>query len=222
MKKALSLILVLIMCLSLCACGDPSGVKESTGNGNEESATLELLNSVYSYCHTGMNYMLRAWDFSIQHSTDSTREEYEALWDEFAGHMGMTEQNMVDGLMNEFNLSLDDLSLGKDASRGLNTTINGMMFMDASNSVPVARYVFKERNKDTDPNAKLEQIKSNLQKISDSSKAYELLKEYYLMVSEMAKWVESPSGNYNSSTENLNTYEKRSENFKQELDLLIG
>lgn len=214
MKKMISLILALVLCLSLCACGNSTA--------ELEAETLDLLNSAYSYCHTGMKYMLRGWDFSIQHSADSTREEFEALWSQFGGHMGMTEEDMVEALMNGCGFSLDDLSLGKDASRGLNTTINGMMFMKASYAVNVAKYAFEQRNAGVDIDAKLEQIKANLQQIGEKSEAYELLKDYYLMVCEMQNWINSPSGNYNSSSAGLADYEKQSENYKQELDLIIG
>ena len=55
-----------------------------------------------------------------------------------------------------------------------------------------------------------------------SHKQYDILKEYYLMVCEMQEWVESPSGSYSSSSSNLQKYEKNSEKYKLELDLIIN
>lgn len=220
MKKGISLLLALVMCLSLCACGGSTA--------QIESDTLELLNKSYSYCHTGMTYMLRAWNFSTIHSSDNTREEYEALWSEFGAYMGMTEDDMVDALIGGCGLTLEDLSLygsdgkTKDPSRGLNTTINGMLFMKPGYSVPAAKYAFEQRNEGVDNGARLEQIKENLKSIGEKSKSYDLLKEYYLMVCEMEKWIQSPDGSYNSTSSNLAEYEKRSENFKQELDLILN
>lgn len=214
MKKVISLILVLAMCLSLCACG---------GSTRElETETLELLNDAYSYCHTGMNYMLRGWDFSIQHSNDDTNEEWEALWGGFSSHMGMTEDEIVDALMYGCGFTLEDLSLGKDPARGLNTVIVGMLFMKANYGVNVSKYVFRQRNEGVDLDAKLEQIKTNLQTLGEKSKAYEQLKGYYLMVCEMQNWIDSPSGSYNSSFEAMNGYERDSESYNQELELIIG
>lgn len=172
MKKTITLLLALVLCLSLCAC--------SNSNAELETETLELLDKSYSYCHTGILYMLRAWDFSIKHSSDSTREEYEALWNEFGAQMGMTEDDMVDALIGGCGLTIEDLSKAKDSSRGLNTTIDGMLFMDASYSVPTARYAFEQRNEGIDNVGRLEQIKENLKTIGEKSKSYDLLKEYYI------------------------------------------
>lgn len=220
MKKVISIFLVLALCLTLCSCG--------SSNAKLEGETLELLNSAYDYCHTGMNYMLRAWEFSIDHSSDSTKEEYEALWGEFGACMAMTEEDMVEALIGGCGMTIEDLSKygsdgkTKDPERGLNTIVNGILFMDASYSVAAAKYAFEQRNKAVDINAKLEQIKGNLKEIGEKSKAYELLKDYYLMVCEMENWVESPNGSFSSSSSGLNEYEKSFENFKQELDLVIG
>lgn len=214
MKKTITLLLALALCLSLCAC--------SNSNAELETETLELLDKSYSYCHTGILYMLRAWDFSIKHSSDSTREEYEALWNEFGAQMGMTEDDMVDALIGGCGLTIEDLSKAKDPSRGLNTTIDGMLFMKASYSVPTARYAFEQRNEGIDNVGRLEQIKENLKTIGEKSKSYDLLKEYYLLVSEMQNWIQSPNGSYSSSSSSLTDYEKKSESIKQELDLIIN
>lgn len=214
MKKTITLLLALALCLSLCAC--------SNSNAELETETLELLDKSYSYCHTGILYMLRAWDFSIKHSSDSTREEYEALWNEFGAQMGMTEDDMVDALIGGCGLTIEDLSKAKDSSRGLNTIIDGMLFMDASYSVPTARYAFEQRNEGIDNVGRLEQIKENLKTIGEKSKSYDLLKEYYLLVSEMQNWIQSPNGSYSSSSSSLTDYEKKSESIKQELDLIIN
>lgn len=214
MKKTITLLLALALCLSLCAC--------SNSNAELETETLELLDKSYSYCHTGILYMLRAWDFSIKHSSDSTREEYEALWNEFGAQMGMTEDDMVDALIGGCGLTIEDLSKAKDPSRGLNTIIDGMLFMDASYSVPTARYAFEQRNEGIDNVGRLEQIKENLKTIGEKSKSYDLLKEYYLLVSEMQNWIQSPNGSYSSSFSSLTDYEKKSESIKQELDLIIN
>lgn len=214
MKKTITLLLALALCLSLCAC--------SNSNAELETETLELLDKSYSYCHTGILYMLRAWDFSIKHSSDSTREEYEALWNEFGAQMGMTEDDMVDALIGGCGLTIEDLSKAKDSSRGLNTIIDGMLFMDASYSVPTARYAFEQRNEGIDNVGRLEQIKENLKTIGEKSKSYDLLKEYYLLVSEMQDWIQSPNGSYSSSSSSLTDYEKKSESIKQELDLIIN
>ena len=219
MKKLIVLLLAAMMCLSLAACGN--------SNAKLESETLELLDSSYDYCHTGMVYMLSAWSFSNEHSSDNTREEYEALWSGFGAHMGMTEDDMVDSLIGACGLTIEDLSKygsdgkTKDPSRGLNTTINGMFFMNASYSVPVARYAFEQRNEGIDNVSRLEQIKENLKTIGEKSESYDLLKEYYLLVSEMENWIQSPDGSYNSTSSNLADYEKNSERIKQELDLII-
>lgn len=214
MKKTITLLLALALCLSLCAC--------SNSNAELETETLELLDESYSYCHTGILYMLRAWDFSIKHSSDSTREEYEALWNKFGAQMGMTEDDMVDALIGGCGLTIEDLSKAKDSSRGLNTTIDGMLFMKASYSVPTARYAFEQRNEGIDNVGRLEQIKENLKTIGEKSKSYDLLKEYYLLVSEMQNWIQSPNGSYSSSSSSLTDYEKKSESIKQELDLIIN
>mgnify|MGYP004462007227 FL=1 len=214
MKKTITLLLALVLCLSLCAC--------SNSNAELENETLELLDKSYSYCHTGILYMLRAWDFSIKHSSDSTREEYEALWNEFGAQMGMTEDDMVDALIGGCGFTIEDLSKAKDPSRGLNTTIDGMLFMDASYSVPTARYAFEQRNEGIDNVGRLEQIKESLKTIGEKSKSYDLLKEYYLLVSEMQNWIQSPNGSYSSSSSSLTDYEKKSESIKQELDLIIN
>ena len=220
MKKTITLLLTLVLCLSLCAC--------SNSNAELETETLELLDESYSYCHTGILYTLRAWDFSIKHSSDSTREEYEALWNKFGAQMGMTEDDMVDALIGGCGLTIEDLSKygsdgkTKDPSRGLNTAIDGMLFMDASYSVPTARYAFEQRNEGIDNVGRLEQIKENLKTIGEKSKSYDLLKEYYLLVSEMQNWIQSPNGSYSSSSSSLTDYEKKSESIKQELDLIIN
>lgn len=219
MKKIIAVLLLIAMCTGLTAC--------SGSNEKLEKETFELLNSSYSYCHTGMNYILRAWSFSVSHSTDKTREQFEALWNLFGTHMGMTEDEMVQGLIGGCGLTLADLSKygadgkTKDPSRGLNTIIDGMMFMKAEFSVPTAAYIYVERNKASDINAKLEKIKENLKIIGDSSKAYTLLKDYYLMVYEMNNWIASPDGTYANSNSQLKNYEKTSEKYKQELDLII-
>ena len=221
MRKLLCLILVMVICLSLCACGGES-------KKQLETDTLELLNSAFSMSKTGMSYMLRGWDFSIEHSTDSTREEYEALWAAYGAAMAMTEEDMVNALIEECGFTLEELSKygadGKthDVSRGLNTTVNGMLFMKANYAVYVARHSFRAKNGGADISGKLEQVKANLAQIGSESDAYEMLKEYYLMVSEMNSWIESPSGNYNSSSSALEEYEKNAEKYKLELELLIN
>lgn len=214
MKKTISLLLALVLCLSLCAC--------SNSNAELETETLGLLNDLYAYCHAGMLYMLRAWDFSIEHSSDSTKEEYLALWSEFGTYMGMTEDDMVDGLIGGCGYTIELLSKANDPARGLNTAIDGMLFMDTVHSVPTARYIFEQRNNGIDNADRLEQIKENLKTIGEKSKSYDLLKEYYLLVSEMENWIESPNGSYNSSSSSLTDYEKKAESIKQELDLIIN
>ena len=213
MKKTLTLLLALVLCLSLCACGN--------ANAELEAETLGLLDDSYSYCHVGIVYMLRAWNFSIEHSSDSTVEEWEALWGEFGTYMSMTEDDMVDGLIGGCGYTIELLSRANDPARGLNTTIDGMLFMDMVHSVPTARYVFRQRNSDIDNDDRLEQIKENLKTIGEKSKSYDLLKEYYLLVSEMENWIQSPSGSYNSSSSSLTDYGKKVESIKQELDLII-
>ena len=116
MKKTITLLLALALCLSLCAC--------SNSNAELETETLGLLNDSYAYCHAGMLYMLRAWDFSIEHSSDSTKEEYLALWSEFGTYMGMTEDDMVDGLIGGCGYTIELLSKANDPARGLNTAID--------------------------------------------------------------------------------------------------
>lgn len=214
MKKTLALLLALVLCLSLCACGN--------ANAELEAETLGLLDDSYSYCHVGIVYMLRAWNFSIEHSSDSTVEEWEALWGEFGTYMSMTEDDMVDGLIGGCGYTIELLSKANDPARGLNTTIDGMLFMDTVHSVPTARYVFRQRNSDIDNADRLEQIKENLKTIGEKSKSYDLLKEYYLLVSEMENWIESPNGSYSSSSSSLTDYEKKAENIKQELGLIIN
>ena len=219
MKRIIAALLLIAMCAGLTACGG--------SNQKLEQETFELLNSAYSYCHTGMNYILRAWNFSVSHSTDKTKEQFEALWNLFGAHMGMTEDEMVQGMIGGCGMTLADLSKygadgkTKDPSRGLNTIINGMMFMKAEYSIHTAAYVYAERNKSSDINAKLEKIKENLKQIGDTSKAYTLLKDYYLMVYEMNNWVSAPNGTYVSANNSLKNYENTSEKYKQELDLMI-
>jgi len=216
MKKIIVLLMIGVMCLSLFACNN-----ESTKSANIESETFEMLDSAFDHCRTGITYMLRAWDFSIEHSSDNTREEYEAIWGEFSKHMTMTDDEIVDALINVYGVTLDDISLGNDASRGINKVINGMRFMKADCAIAVARYEFKQRNDNRDIASELEQIKENLQNIDNESEAYKLLKDYYLMVTEMKEWIESPSGSYITSKNNLIDYEKKSNSFKQELELII-
>lgn len=219
MKKLIAILVVLTLCLSLVACGGT--------NTKLESETLELLNDAYSYCNMGMYYMLRAWDFSIEHSSDNTLEEYEALWSEFGKHMSLTEDEMVEALIGGCGMTIEDLSLfgddneTKDPSKGLNTLADGMLFMKASFAVNAAKYAFQQRMKDMDIDAVVEQIKGNLKQIGEDSKAYDIYKEYYLMVCEMKQWIESPDGSYNSSSDNYIDYEKKVETYRQELDLII-
>lgn len=216
MKKVITILLVALMCISLFACSG-NGANDS----NVEAETYELLDSAYDYCHTGINYMLRAWDFSIEHSSDNTREEYDALWDKFGKHMLMTDDEIANGLINVYGVTLADISLGNDINRGINKPINGMRFMKADCAIAVARYEFEQRNNSIDIDAKLEQIKENLKNIDNESETYKLLKDYYLMINEMNEWLESPSGSYNTSSEALVDYEKKANSFNQELELII-
>lgn len=210
MKKIFALILVAAMCLPIVGC-------ESTNQTQLQSETLELLNSAYGYYRTGMGYMLKAWAFSVENTSSKSK----TLWDEFALHMLMTDDEIANALVDECGMTLEQISLGNDPSRGLNKFVYGFYFREANYSVNVAKYQYLQRNK-VDIGAKLQQIKENLNQIDQTSDAYDILKEYYLMVCEMQEWVESPSGSYSSSSSNLQKYEKNSEKYKLELDLIIN
>ena len=210
MKKVLALLMALVLALSLVACG-----------GENKKEALDALNSAYDYCNVGMNYMIKAWDFSISESSSNTREEYEALWGKFQSKMGMTEDDVVEGLIEECGMTLQSLSKGNDVNRGLNTTIDGMFLMKAEYSVPVARYGWNKKNDNAKQHIeeKLNFVKDYLQN-AQGSKSYDLLKDYYLMVNEMYNWIQSPSGTYADASNAVIEYSEKAEKFQSEAELI--
>ena len=211
MKKIFALFLVVAMCLTIVGCG-------STNQTQLQSETLELLNSTYDYYRTGMGYMLKAWAFSIE----NTSSKSETLWDEFALYMLMTDDEIANALVGECGMTLEEISKHNDPSYGYKKWVLGFYFREAVYSVNVAKYQYIQRNEGVDTGAKLQQIKENLNQIDKTSEAYDILKEYYLMVCEMQRWVESPDGSYKSSSDNFENYKKNFEKYKQELDLIIN
>lgn len=204
----------------------------SASNVTLESATIQLLDGAYKFYDLEISYMLRAWKFSIDHASASSFEEFAALWGQFGTCMNMSEDDMVDALMG-LGWTLEMLSAGSDPEKGLNTVIDGMAFMRAGTSVPAAKYIFEKRYKVTDTSkgaetdgavdidAILDTIKQSLRQLKGKSEAYDVLKEYYLMVREMGNWIDNPTGNYKEISSNQDDYAKKAGSFRGEFDLLI-
>ncbi len=220
MRRVISLLVTIVLLICISACG-----KTNTAKVNE---ALELLTQAYELCDSEISYMLKAWNYSNVYSSANTGEEYEALWSIFQNTMGLTEDEVVAGLINGCGYTLQDLSKygsdhkTKDVNAGLNTVIDGMMLTDVAISIRVARYAYEEKNPDTDEqiSQNIETVKTYLQNGKSKTDEYGILKEYYLMVNSMKEWIESPTGSYNSTENMLKENMEKAQQYKAELDLI--
>ena len=228
MKKVIALCLVIVMCLSPVAYG--------ASTTQLEEQTFELLNDAYLYNSAEMACMLVAWAFTIENADPDTLEELLSLYDDFCEYMDMTEDEVIEALTDGYGFTLSMLSKKgsdgetRDEKNGLDRDFIGFILIHAEIALPVARYYYEKKlarlgsleGKEVDTDAMLEQIKENLRLLKDKSEAYDMLKEYYLVVNKMSKWIDDPKGSFASTSDDLDESMKKVDTIKDELELMIG
>lgn len=228
MKKLIALFLVVVMCLSPIAC--------AASTVELEKETLDLLNDAFLNCSGEMACMLIAWNYAIENESPESLSQLLSLLDDFCECMDMTEEDVVDALTNGYGFTLSMISkVGsdgetRDAANGLDTGFIGFILTHAEIAVPVARYYYETTlaelgslaGKESDVDTMLEHVKENLRQLKDKSEAYDMLKDYYLVVNKMNTWINDPEGSYISTSSKLNEYKETVETLKDELDLMIG
>lgn len=225
MKKILVLALIAIMVFSLCACGgsqpkEETKAEETTTNETSKAQeTAELIQSAYSSCYTGMYYMLKAWNFCIE---NGNTKEFDGLWDKFLQTMVLNDDAVKDAMKSELGATDEDLA---------NTLLPGInLATNPSYTIPVARYCWIHKNPNPltgeydilqTINEKLDNVKTNLQEMESDNESYNLLKEYYLMTSNMKDWINNPSGNFKETSQLLSNNKQHAEEWNKELELII-
>lgn len=206
-KKIISLILMFIILLCLVSCGTNPLSKSTV---NQLSQTFDTLNAE-------MIYLMDAWSFTLSASTAKTGPEYEKLWTNYQSTMQLTEDEVVEGLINACGATLQDLSKygsdhkTKDVNAGLNTVIDGMLLANPSHAINVAKYNWEKKNRESknQANKNLTEINSLLQNTKQKSEYYALLQEYDSILTEINSWIESPTGSYNDATNLIQSYSEK-------------
>ena len=221
MKKIMCLLLAVLMCYMLVSCGTNT-VATSGDIVDEvslEKETFKLIreaNDCYSFL---MDKMLDGWYFAVQHSSDDTAEEYEALWDLFMSHMYVIDDEQLDAAL------VYATGYSEEKINETHKTIKGMFLMKSEVAIRAAKYIIIDKNSPEyfdESRNKLDQAKENLKQMDTDSSAYQVLMDYYLMANEILNWTDSPEGSYNSSSSSLIDYENRADRYNAELEVILG
>lgn len=160
MKKLIALVLCLTMFASLCACGSTENedIKKQSSAETESSVSEETSEETEAsyiwtlyYMSLGeMKYIRNAWEFAIDHSTDDTMEEYEALFGLIKETLNADDDELVEALVNYYGDDFYDIYFHDDdaGNRVLSELYTGMLFRDSSPTVYVAKYIFEKQRAD--------------------------------------------------------------------------
>ncbi len=225
MKKVVALFLIVVMCLSITACAN------STATLEEE--TLSLLNETYKYSRGELLALLAAWEYVIDFNNASIVEQFN-MFDNFCEKLGMTEDDIIDALINGLKFTWDKIgNVGADGKtrseeNGLDKVSVGIGLSSHEVSFFVAKYFYAKKILRTgatdaiDLDAQIDQIKDNLKQLKDTSDNYDTLQDYYLVICEIKNWVDNPSGSYEDISDASYKYDREVNAYKNKLELAIG
>lgn len=225
MKRGIALFLVVVMCLSTAACANSKATLE------EE--TLNLLDEVYKYNREEMLMLLAAWEYAIDYDNADILTRM-GMFDDFCERVSMTEDDIVDALTNGIGITWDTMGkVGADGTtrseeNGLDKSAIAQALASLDISFFIVRYYYMKNILHIgtidaiDLDTQLDQVKENLKQLKETSDAYDILKDYYLVVCEINNWVDKPSGSYDNISADAKEYDRKVRSYKNELDLAIG
>lgn len=198
MKKALSLILALVLCLSLCACGMNATSKKAF---NESKEAFEYVTTAYIATNEFSHDIYEAWYLGVNNKYDYN-EEYDL--DSFANQMNIELEHIKQAIANL--CGADKYYYSDKLWESLPKKYNYSYF---SAWVAVISEAYKCSGKADEIRKELSNAKDLMKGLSDNYSDYEhypALKEYFTTTMAFYDFCCNPEGSFEQVVETFNNY----------------
>ena len=222
MKKIVSILLIVAMSISLCACGNSNKKayklsKEAYGNISAAYSIVDALGTdIYEAWQKGI-YEESEPNF-LEYLSNFTKLSYDELKLGYSAHSygekweEWTEEKKDEILSN---------SAGVEASFNLDAALTDATFVVAVLSVISA---YEETGKTKEAEAFLTSAKSQMKEMSEKFSDYEhypALKEYYMATSSFLDYCKSPTGAFEEAKNTIGNYRNSARDYQIGLECFL-
>ena len=231
MKKAITILLIAALMLSLAACGGNNAKsKEQAAFDNAQKAydalcdaadeTISIMNSVYG-----------AWYFGIYKLSDYKTSKSAGKLSGFAKETGLSELTIKNAIneyyVNYFKILSGDTEEFKELDKEtMDILVDSHIYgiEDFNGCLELVYLVFEAEGITNNLNENLTIAKDTLKIMTndfDDYKHYPTLKDFYSKVSSYAEFAQSPSGSFQQLKDTINDYENSIRTYRTDLSFVF-
>ncbi len=219
MKKALSLLLALGMCLSLCACGDKKAFKASKAAYDNIKIAYEITEQIGSDIYEAWRLGIYDDDEILDDGVKHLADELSVSADELRAGVAYTVASVLDN--NWDDMSEDDKKKLIDNADSFFEAAEDDLFSFCVECVTGAYTANgKVEEAQTALDAAKEQMKELSQKYSDYEH-YPKLKDYFTTTSSFFDFCNNPTGSFEQLKDTINDYKNDARDCISDLDFIF-
>lgn len=215
-KKLLALLLVMVMCFSLTACGGNKKAFEAS------KAAYDSINEAYAIVEKMGSDIYEAWRLGIY--------EDDELFDTGVKHLATEVSLSEDELLAGMLYYLED-ELGEDFSDGITVSNSGGIFeifddldMLFTFCVNIVVDAYKVNGKLDEAQAALDTAKGRMKELSEKYSDYEHypnLKGFYTTTTAYFSFCQNPTGSFEQLKDTVNEYRKEARDYINDLNYVF-
>ena len=229
MKKIISLILVLVLVLTLPACGVNKKEEEAKHIFEISKSAYDQITLAYEITDRYASDIYDAWYMAIYSKKDATMNATSNLADElYLSQEELAEASAYARAVEVFNEDWDALTEEqKDVHRNENPDVMFYYYKDTglfSFCVRVVTYAYMLNGEAEQARNALDEAKILMKELSENYSDYEHypnLKGYFTTTSSYFGFCENPDGSFEQYTETNNTYRNEIRDYTSDLDFIF-
>lgn len=219
-KKIVGMLLVMVMCISLCACGGDKKAFETSKLAYDNITTAYEITECYG------TDIYEAWRLGIYHKEEVLNGGVGYLADE----LSLSEDEIRDGAACFFaeakgteweELSDEDKDSYREIADGAFKAMEDNLF---SFCVQVVAYAYKTNGKVNEAQTALDEAKTQMKELSEKYSDYEHypnLKDYYTTTSSFLEFCQEPEGSFEQVQDTMKDYENEARDYVSDLDYIF-
>lgn len=218
MKKIISVLLVLVMCVSLGACGEekekPAETTETAFEVSKEA--YDSVATAYEITEQFASDLYEAWRLGIYEDDTLTGYSVNAVTF-LASELSLSEDEIVAGVAAVTEMS----NMTKDRADTYFVIYEDQLF---SFCVKVVTAAYTANGKVQEAQDALDAAKENMKQLSEKYADYEhypTLKEYYTATSSFFDFCQNPTGSFEQVKTTINDYKNEIRNHISDLDYIF-
>lgn len=221
MKKVVALLLVMVMSVSLCACGGKSGNKKAF---DSSKAAYDNVDVAYEITEKFGEDIYEAWRVGIYDKDEISVEH-------LASELNLSEEELTEGIVYTLMSFTSDVTYEEATEEDKQTLreaadIYFTMFEEDlfSACVMAVTGAYSANGKIEEAQNALTEAKGQMKELSESYSDYEHypnLKGYYTTTSSFFDFCKNPTGSFEQVKETINDYRNEARDYISDLDYIF-